>query len=60
MTASACERKIAEILVEQQDKMYAVLDIETQHPIQRRKRDFLWFRRKRSGLAEGAAKTASA
>src|SRR5271169_1157650 len=52
--------KIAEILVEQQDKMNAVLDIETQHSIQRRQRDFVRFRRKRRGLAERAAKTASA
>src|SRR5580692_768883 len=40
--------------------MNAVLDVEPQHSIQRLKRNFLWFRRKRSGLAEGAAKTAPA
>jgi len=52
--------KVAEILVEQKDKVNAVLDIEMQHSIQTRQRNFLWLRRKRSSLAKGATKTASA
>ena len=52
--------KVAKILAEHQDEMNAVLDVETQHSIQRGQRDFFRFRRERRGLAEGAAKIASA
>ena len=52
--------KIAEILVEEQNEMNAVLDVEMQHSIQGRKRDLRRFRRESGCLAEGAAKTTPA